>query len=144
MVHSKRGSSVVVVDANVLITLIQSAQLNILSKLPEYKFVVVAEVVAEITFSDQAAVLKQAISTGTLEVVRLTNTEEASIFAQLRHRLGVGESACIAIAEMRGWFIASDEKRRFMTIARGRLGASHILTIEDIRKIAGKHNISLE
>jgi predicted nucleic acid-binding protein len=141
--HSKRGASVVVVDANVLITLIQSRQLHILSKLPGYKFVVVPEVVAEITFSDQAVALKKAINAGILEVVTLTSTEEASNFTQLRQRLGAGESACIAIAEMRGWFIASDEKRRFMTIASNRLRSSHILTIEDIHKIAHKHDISL-
>jgi predicted nucleic acid-binding protein len=127
---------VVVTDANIIITLIQSNQLNILARLPAHRFIVPQDVIAEVTEAHQSAVLTQAIETGSLQAVELTGVTELENYAQLRKILGRGESACIAIAEARGWSIASDEKRRFLRTAVERLGQDRILTTEDIRKIA--------
>ena len=41
--------------------------------------------------------------------------------------MGKGESACIAIAEQREWLVASDERGRFLRIAKERLGEGRIL-----------------
>lgn len=50
--------------------------------------------------------------------------------------MGRGEAACIAIAAQKGWFIASDEKKRFLREAIARVGAGHVLTTVDLFVLA--------
>ncbi len=118
---------VVVTDANVLINLIHVGRLDILVRLPDLGFVVPPEVEAEVAVPEQAAVLKRALDTGDLGRQAFTGTEELGIYAELVQVLGKGESACLAMAEVRGWLIASDERRRFLRLAKERLGPGRVL-----------------
>jgi predicted nucleic acid-binding protein len=49
-------------------------------------------------------------------------------YAELRRIMGQGEAACLALAEARGWLIASDEKRRFRREVQARLGTGRLIT----------------
>lgn len=64
--------------------------------------------------------------------MQLIDLDELAVFVELRPFLGLGESACLALAQARGWSIASDEKRVFSREARRRLGEGRILTTPDL------------
>ncbi len=104
---------VVVTDANVLINLIHVGRLDLLARLPDFEFVVPPEVEAEVAIPEQAAVLKRALDAEEIRREAFMGTEELGIYAELVQVLGKGESACLAMAEVRGWLVASDERRRF-------------------------------
>jgi hypothetical protein len=50
--------------------------------------------------------------------------------------MGNGEGACLAMAEARGWLIASDEKRRFRREVIARLGEERLMTTAGLFVIA--------
>ena len=125
-------SVVVVTDANVLINLIHTARLPLLGTLPGLRFVVPDDVVSEVTEGDQPARLAEAIQAGTLATCSLTDLAELAVFAELRAFLGLGEAACLAVAQDRGWYIASDERHRFRREVIERLGQGRLLTTPDI------------
>lgn len=50
--------------------------------------------------------------------------------------MGAGESACLVLAETRGWHIASDERGRFRREAVARIGADRLLTTSAIYVLA--------
>lgn len=99
---------VVVTDANILINLIHIGRLSILGSLAQFEFVVPDEVVAEILSEEQTAALQAAIDAQHLARVDFQDTEELTAFAALASFLGKGESACLALAQQRGWWVASD------------------------------------
>jgi len=119
---------VVVTDANVMINFIHIGRLDLLAKLPGMRFVVPEHVVAEITDATQADALRAALDAGGLDEVRMTDADEISRYAELAATLGRGESACLAMAEARGWTVASDERRAFRRTAVDRLGEQRLLT----------------
>ncbi len=138
------GNSIsVAVDATVCISLIQNAELQILSELPGYSFYVPDEVVREVRRPEQATELENAINSGGIERISITDPDELLIFAELRdsRRLGAGESACIALAQSRNWHIATDELRRCRREIVRRLGEQRLLTAEALRQLARAHDI---
>ena len=118
---------VVVTDANILINLIHIGRLSILGSLPQFEFVVPDEVVAEILNEEQSAALSAAIDASHLARVGFQDTEELTAFAALASFLGTGESACLALAQQRGWWVASDEGGAFRREAQQRLGAGRLI-----------------
>src|ERR1700720_3926435 len=104
---------VVVTDTNILINLIHVGLLDLLGKLPPYSFVIPEEVVREVKDPDQAKAVQAAVSSGVLQVIQLTDPAELTVYAGLIQILGVGEAACLGLAQCRNWLIASDEKRKF-------------------------------
>jgi len=122
----------VVTDSNVLINLAHINRLDLLDRLPPFSFVVPQEVVKEITNVAQSELVKGAISSGSLREVQLDSIPELRIYAQLVRTLGSGEAACLALAESRGWLIASDEKRKFYREAMVRLGQDRIINTAGI------------
>jgi predicted nucleic acid-binding protein len=119
---------VVVTDANVMINFIHIGRLDLLANLPGMRFVVPEQVVAEITDTSQAAALHAALENSELDEMCMTDAEEISRYAELAATLGRGESACLTIAEARGWTVASDERRAFRRTAVARLGEQRLLT----------------
>lgn len=65
-------------------------------------------------------------------IEHVTELETVALFAELRARLGRGESACLALAHRRGWTVASDEKGRFRREAEKRIGPERFLGTADI------------
>jgi predicted nucleic acid-binding protein len=55
--------------------------------------------------------------------------------------LGIGEAACLALAECRDWLIASDEKKKFYREAVARLGQHRIINTPGILLKAIRVNI---
>ncbi|MBI3678797.1 MAG: hypothetical protein HY235_00075 [Acidobacteria bacterium] len=118
---------VVVTDANILINLIHIGQLPLLGALVEFDFVAPDEVVAEILDAAQAGALQEALQAGFLASASIADTDELAIFTALTTSLGKGESACLALAQRRGWMIASDERGVFRREANQRLGAGRLI-----------------
>lgn len=125
---AEEANIVIVTDANVMINFIHIGRLDLLAKLPGMRFVAPEDAVAEITDAAQATDLHAALEKGGLDEVRMTDAEEIRRYAELAATLGRGESACLAIAEARGWTVASDERRAFRRTAVARLGEQRLLT----------------
>ena len=71
--------------------------------------------------------MDEALGAGFLRQMPLTEPDALAIFADLRQFLGLGESACMALAARSDAMVASDEKRRFLREAEKRLGPGRIL-----------------
>jgi hypothetical protein len=61
---------------------------------------------------------------------------ELRFHAELLQILGIGEAACLSLAECRRWLIASDENRKFQREAVARLGPGRILNTPGILVLA--------
>jgi predicted nucleic acid-binding protein len=127
---------VVVTDTNILINLIHVGRLDLLAKLHPYSFVVPEEVVQEVKDSRQAEALRTAISSGILEVIQLADPAELTIYAELVQILGIGEAACLSLAQCRHCLIASDEKKKFRRETLARLGAGRLINTPGIFVLA--------
>jgi predicted nucleic acid-binding protein len=123
---------VVATDANVLVNLLHIGRLSILGRLTQFKFVVPDEVVAEILNKDQAEALQAALEAQHVTRVSFQNVEELTAFVSLASFLGKRESACLALAQQRGWWVASDEGGAFRREARQRLGPGRLLNTPSI------------
>lgn len=124
--------TVLVMDTNVLINLIHVKRLGLLPRLGDFHFVVPENVVAELRDPAQKAELEAAIEAGSPELVKLEDPAELALFADLQKVLDDGESACLAAAEHRGWWLASDEKGRLVREVEARLGAGKLLGTQDL------------
>jgi predicted nucleic acid-binding protein len=117
----------VVVDANILINLGFAGRLDLLGQLSGLEFVSPPEVLSEILRPEHQAGVREALRRGELREVPLDDLEGLALFAGFRAFLGAGESACLALAAVCGWMIASDEKRAFLREATRHLGNQRIL-----------------
>ncbi|MBK7645269.1 MAG: hypothetical protein IPJ19_19875 [Planctomycetes bacterium] len=134
---SQPDRRLVVADANVLINFAHVGRLDLLSALASYAITVPEEVVAEVKDRDQLALLRAEIDAGRFEVCRIDELAGLAIFADLRERLGAGESACITLAAQHGWVVASDERRAvFMREIERRLGNGRLLNTPGLMVVA--------
>jgi predicted nucleic acid-binding protein len=127
---------VVVTDATVLINLIHVDRLGFLGALGGYEFVVPPEVEAEVSVPAQTVALARAFDAGHIARVSFTGTAELEIYAELIEVIGKGEAACLAMADVQGWFVASDERRRFLRLAGERLGPGRVVNTAGIFVLA--------
>lgn len=125
----------VVVDTNVLINLLHVDQLGLLGQMSGYEFVVPRDVVAEVRYPGQAHRLEEAVTCGDL---RLDDVEEQelSVYAELCQTVGSGEAACLAIAQARGWLVATDELGRVRRWVRENLGAHRVINTPGLLVLA--------
>ncbi len=118
----------VVVDATVIIHLAKAEHLALLGCVKGWAFVVPDQVVAEVTYADQAAALARALAAGHLLKESSTDPREIAIYAELRQRMGRGEAACLAMASCRGWMVASDDQgRAFRRLVREHIGEGRLI-----------------
>ena len=115
-------------DANVLINLMHVERLALLGVLPSYAFVAPEPVVAEITDPAHVQQLQEALQRHGLRQEAITVLPELTVYAALRRIMGQGEAACVAMAEVRGWMVASDERRRLRREVVARLGEGRLVT----------------
>ena len=127
---------VVVADATVLINLIHVDRLALLGSLGGYEFVVPPEVEAEVSIPAQAAALARAFDAGHVARVSFTGTAELDVYADLVDVIGKGEAACLALAEVQGCYVASDERRRFLRLAAERLGPGRVVNTAGVFVLA--------
>jgi predicted nucleic acid-binding protein len=130
--------AIVVTDANILINLLHVQMLWLLGRLTGYRFVIPEEVQLEIKEETQAAGLSHALAQNVLSLERMEGIAQLSIYTELRGRFGVGESACLSMAQARNWLIATDERRAFRQEVLRRLGAGRLLNTPGIILLAIK------
>lgn len=131
---------VVVTDANVLINLFHIDQLTLLGLLPPYRFYIPSEVRAEIVDPAQQAAVTARIESGDIEEIAVDDLASLALFAELRDVMGRGEAACLALATIRGYCLASDEKKRFRRRAVELIGEARILRTEHLLAEAIRRN----
>ena len=68
---------------------------------------------AEVRYDDQRARLQAAMDSGVMREIAIMNPGEVRLYDEFRRFLGDGESASPAVAVIRRWVIAADEKGRF-------------------------------
>lgn len=78
----------------------------------------------------------EAIAQGWLAKESINTPAELKVFVDPSRILGVGEAACLALAQAREWLVASDERRTFFREARSRLGEGRILNTAGIYVLA--------
>jgi predicted nucleic acid-binding protein len=98
-------------DTCILINFALVDRFDLLTTLAEFRFCIPADVWEEIERPELRELIGQHLHSGELQLVRLDSPEELALFAVYRQVLGKGESACLAIAETRGWAIATDESK---------------------------------
>lgn len=107
-----------------------------LGRLPGFTFVVTPDVLAEIVLIGQKGQVDSAVAAATLRIEGLAGPEMLALFAELRRLMGAGEAASLALAVIKGWVIASDERKAFRREALGRLGPGRILTTPGLYVLA--------
>jgi len=115
---------VVITDTSVLINFLVLDRTELLSRLPDHRFVVTDHVRAEITdhYQDQLQRLEAAFAAGILEEIRVADLQEVRLFAQLTETgLGIGECSAIAVAAHRKLALAIDDKRAVKKLKTNRL-----------------------
>jgi len=119
---SGRGVATVALDASVLINFLILNRVEVLANLTGFRFVVLDAVEHEVRRPHQQITLDAAFEQGLVDRAGASNPRELEIFAEHRRVMGLGEAACLAAAEVRGWMLASDERRLFRRLARERIG----------------------
>lgn len=124
---------VIVTDATVIINFAHLDRLDILGRIASARFVLPPEVVAEIVYPDQAAALASAIEREFLRIEPLLDIQGLEMYAQFRKTLGKGESACLALAAIHNWSLASDDNEAaFRRRVSERIGAERMLNTASI------------
>jgi len=107
----ERGSPIVA-DANSLIDLIKLDTIRPVTKMSDYRLIIVDEVVEEIRRPNQVKILESIINDGSVFRVSLITAEELALFTRLQAILDLGESASLSYASLHGCFFLSDETQR--------------------------------
>ena len=119
-------------DACFLINFLAVDRMDVLASLASFRFHCPREVAGEVVRPLQAERLARAIADGIVVDEEIFDLTEISIIADLlREQLGRGESACLALAQSRGWLLASDERGRFRRQATERIGVDRLMTTRD-------------
>jgi len=118
----------VVIDTSVLINFCHLERLDLLGSLESFEFMVPSEVEAEIEVIAQRTLVEKAIESRTIQ---RAPTGDLRVLQRLSHyrssNLDLGESACLALAEVNGWMVACDERRHFLTLATDALGHGRVV-----------------
>ena len=129
-----------IADTSVLINFLKVDRVSLLGK-HSPRCAITDHVIAEITdfYPDQQARLNAAIDEAYVEVTPVTADAEIDLFARLQglpsRPLGAGECSAIAIALVRGYFLAMDDKlaiRYARTFASSEKVDVQVLTTQDI------------
>lgn len=132
--EGRGGSSQVevVVDACFAINFLAIDRTDLLAELEPYRFHVPSEVEREIEREVQRRRLQRAFREGTLNRLEITDQEEIARSVELRSVFGAGESMAVAVAESRGWVVATDEKRKLRHLILDALGEDFLLNTEGV------------
>lgn len=123
-----------------LLNFIHVGRLDIFDSLAPWAFVVPEQVSKEVEQDEQARLLEAAVERGSLRPETITDPRELSRYAELIHRVGKGEAACLAIAVERGWTLVSDDGR-FLRIARELLGENRLVNTPGLLLLAIRRKV---
>ena len=127
MQRDAEGRLLVVADSSFLINFLVVDRMDILCRLPQFRFHVVNHVRAEIRYQSQRARLQAATEGGAVTEIEITDLAEILLYDEFRKFLGDGEAASLGVAVSRRWVIAADEKGRFRRELFSRLGEDYLL-----------------
>lgn len=132
--HSLAGDAlpIVVCDSCVLINFFNGECSGLLCNRGDCQIVITEHVKGEITEQWQIEILENLLSQGGIQQIEVTDPAELEIFAELVAVLGRGEAAAIAVAQNRGWVIATDETGRTKREIISRIGRERLLTTPDL------------
>jgi predicted nucleic acid-binding protein len=119
------SETIIITDTSVLINFLVLDRAELLTGLPNQRFVVTDHVRAEVTahYPEQLQRLEEAFAKGILEEISVTEVEEVSLFARLTAEgLGIGECSAIAVASHRKLALAIDDKRAVKKLTNLGLG----------------------
>ena len=133
---SPNPTRIVALDATVLSNLFQTDRFHLLGFICNHRFAVPAEVVSEITKPEYTKILDQTIDAGLIFLETLSNPLELELYANHKRTMGSGQSACLSMAEVNNWCVASDYRDRFLNVAMTRLGAARILSTRTLILLA--------
>ena len=131
----------VATNASVLTNLMHVDRLDLLGALADYEFVVPPEVEAEIRVPDHSQALARAFDADHIRRRAFTSTDELALYVEHTHVIGRGEAACLAMAEVQSWYVASDEQHKFLKLVKVRLGLGRILNTPGIFELAIRANL---
>jgi len=123
---------VVLTDTSILINFLHLDRLDLLGDLPGYEFLVPDHVFEEIRDPGQREHLEMGVRSGFFIILFISDLEEIDSYARFHRFLGQGESACLAVALRRGYFVASDERGIFLRTAMEAIGQERVLTTPDL------------
>lgn len=126
------GRLPVIADTCIPINFSLAGRFDLLSRHQDYRIIVTDHTLAELVDPAQLRDLEFAIQAGEVEETTVTDPDELAVYAHLGTFLGRGEAAAIAVAEKRGWVIATDEKGRARREIESRLGMGRLLTTPGI------------
>lgn len=135
------GPTDVTVDTDVLLEFIRTQRLDLLGRNPAYRFIVPDNVYVEIEEPSQKERLDQAIDRDFFPRARLVQPEALDLYQKIRKRLDKGESACIALSAVNGWYVASDETGALDEVAEAYLGRRKVIRSADILLTAIKRDL---
>ncbi len=124
----------VVLDADVLINLIGMRKLDVLPKIRGHEFWITNHVQDEVHRKAQRIQIRKALKAGWVRELEVSNLTEIDFYTQYRLRFGKGESACLAVASVRGWIIATDD-RAVQREVKSKFGEDRLL---DTERLASK------
>ena len=148
------ASSIVLLDACVLINLLASGEIEAILRVTEQEFKICTAVEKESFYlraddpqeqSFDSVQLDPLVKSGVLSVCAIESEVEGTLYVDYASQLDDGEAMSIAIAEARGYLLATDDRkarRIFLesTAAPGRL----ISTSDLVRSWAERQAISLD
>jgi predicted nucleic acid-binding protein len=115
-------------DTCILVNFLVIGRFDLFCRHKDYRMVITEHVQAELTEPGQQAVCQAAITAGDIDAIEITDLAELVLFAGLSARLGRGEAATIAVAQNRGWAVATDEGGRTRREIDTHLGPGRLLT----------------
>ena len=128
-------------DTSTIINLIDMNYLEILSKLPGFVWMTPVHVTEEIHTKTHRIQLKKAFRSGYIEEVEITDFQEMEIFLSFTKQFGESaDSACLTLAQSRGWLIGSDDKA-VKREAAVKLGQVKLIDTRAILEEAVKKNL---
>ena len=128
---------IVISDTDVVINFLRVQRLDLLCSQSTFRVVVTEHllgssgILGELTDRAQAAEAEKAVAAGLMQAIELTEPAELALFATLNQFLGRGESAAIAVAVIRGWMVATDDRLARRECER-RLGPNRTLSTPSI------------
>jgi predicted nucleic acid-binding protein len=131
----------VLTDTNVLLNLAFVDRLDLLGAFPDIDFCAPREVLDEVLWPRERALVELALAGGGLREIVLEGVEPLKCFVDLLQIMGQGEAACIALAAHLGGWVASDEKRAFRREAERCLGPGAILNTPGLFVLAIRRNL---
>ena len=141
---SERSKCTLVTGTSVLVNLIHVDRLGLLGRIFGHEFVVPPEVEAEISVPAHCKALARATDAGHIKRRAFTGPDELALYTKHAQVIGSGEAACLAMAEIQRWYIASDERRKFLKLAIKHLGPGRVLNTPGVFVLAIHANLITE